>query len=72
MLPGGIKLCDPINSFESIQKTFYGRFDKVEQAYEEFFGVPGELGFSLKYQQDKDEDTRDWQESFALTPPEAH
>ena len=71
MLPAGIELCDPINSFESIQKTFYSRFDKVEQAYEEYFGVPGELGFSLKYQQDKDEDVRDWQVSFALTPREA-
>ena len=71
MLPAGIELCDPINSFESIQTNFYSRFDKVEQAYEEFFGVPGELAFSLKYQQDKDEDVRDWQVSFALTPREA-
>ena len=71
MLPGGIELCNPINSFESVQKTFYSRFDKVEQAYEEFFGVPGEQGFSLKYQQDKDEDVRDWQMSFALTPHDA-
>ena len=29
----------------------------MEQAYERFFEVPGDSGFSLKYQQDKDEDS---------------
>ena len=70
MLPSGIDLSDPGNTIEGIQKRFYDRFDKVEQAYEEFFEVPGDSGFSLKYQQDKDEDVRDWQVSFALTPRE--
>ena len=70
ILPSSIDLREPGNTFEGIQKRFYDRFDKVEQACEEIFEVPGDSRFSLKYQQDKDEDVRDWQVSFALTPRE--
>ena len=70
MLPSGIDLSDPGNTFEGIQKRVYCRFDKVEQAYEQFFDVPEDTGFSLKYQQSGDEDLGDWKLSFMLTPCE--
>ena len=39
---------------------------KVQQSYNETFNVPGNLGISLKYQQDDDEDVRIWQAYLLL------
>ncbi len=54
MLPSGIWTLEEGIDAESVQREFYRRFGRVEEAFERYFLVPGNEGFSMVYETDKE------------------
>ncbi|KAL8694227.1 MAG: hypothetical protein Q9224_003609 [Gallowayella concinna] len=60
MLPEGLDMTDPANTFEGISQRFYERLNRIEVACEEYFDVPQDKRFSLGYQDNIERDARDY------------
>jgi len=66
MLPDELDLDDPSNSWAEIQTRFFRRFNSIEEAFEVYFEVPEDQRSSMDYQNDREEDQRDWQPLLSL------